>query len=340
MAFSIYFFLVFTLLWRQGLSISAYPEIIKDTQADGTTVGVFLLGDEHHNWFEDAHGFLVLQKPVKVPALASSLLPPAAGHVGPFEAASSSSGAPALGATIAPAAAGVDVPLIGSIAQQNAAAATTTAAPVVAAVPPKLSSQYVYAAVDAQGQAVETPYVVGAVDPLALPASAGVAGPGVNEHLLHQYRRSAAERAQTGRRQARDTSSRPMPPKTGKVTNLVIMVRWADDVFRTDLPTVAQMDVLFNSRAPNNSPSSSATDALSVRDAVLTNSYGQLEVNSVFSDWIDVSISQDEAAQGTSGLVGGNIQNALRYALMVADARLDLAQFDANNDGAVDLVTV
>jgi M6 family metalloprotease-like protein len=59
---------------------------------------------------------------------------------------------------------------------------------------------------------------------------------------------------------------------------------------------MADLDNLFN--GPANS----------LRDVYLKNSYGQLLITSIFSDWITVSMTQAQAAAGQSGLGGGVLQ--------------------------------
>ena len=78
----------------------------------------------------------------------------------------------------------------------------------------------------------------------------------------------------------------------GVVNNLVVMIQWADtDVPDNQLPTVAQMDALFNGPTQ------------SVRDIWSQNSYGQLTVQSTFTGWVKVSVTQFAAAGGNAGRV-------------------------------------
>lgn len=78
----------------------------------------------------------------------------------------------------------------------------------------------------------------------------------------------------------------------GRVNNLVLMIQWADsDSTASQLPTVAQLDPLFNG------------DSQSVRDVWRQYSYGQLNIVSSFTGWIQVSAAAVDVAAGASGRV-------------------------------------
>lgn len=66
--------------------------------------------------------------------------------------------------------------------------------------------------------------------------------------------------------------------------------RWADCPYTTrtattaGLPTVQDLDTIFNG------PSQS------VKDVYLKNSYGKLTINSIFTDWITLDVTEAQAA--------------------------------------------
>jgi M6 family metalloprotease-like protein len=153
---------------------------------------------------------------------------------------------------------------------------------------------------------------------------------------------SAAVRALSARRiggpggptSAEGVAADSVPP-AGAIKNLVVMIRFADHASRP-LPTVADMDVLFN--AVGGHPTLAPTG--SVRDVYLENSYGQMTLNSYVNpgvgDWITVSGTEQYYANGKSG--DSTLWQALREALDTLDNTVDFRDFDSDNDGRIDSI--
>lgn len=120
---------------------------------------------------------------------------------------------------------------------------------------------------------------------------------------------------QSTRRMATDTMTNittPSPPLKGNLTNLIIMIKWANHDNRTDLPTVSQLEELFNHQGPTvNNPTGS------VRDYILANSQGQLAINSIFTDWIQSSYSENYVTKSFTSPI--YLENALLDALRMVE---------------------
>jgi hypothetical protein len=144
------------------------------------------------------------------------------------------------------------------------------------------------------------------------------------------------------------------------------MIRWSNHATRP-LPLVSNLNELFNS-----DNSSARIPTGSVKTYFARNTYNKLRINSTFTGWIRVSMTEaqvcnscairrivynmmhsarnltypliectyPQAAAGNSGLGCCNLHAALREALSRVDAAIDFRRFDANGDGIADLVTV
>jgi hypothetical protein len=82
---------------------------------------------------------------------------------------------------------------------------------------------------------------------------------------------------------------------TGIIKNLVIPIRWSDHGGRV-MPTKADLDVLMNHVGPE-----ARCLTGSVKDVLLENSYGNLEVVSTVVDWVTVGNTEAYYANGVSG---------------------------------------
>lgn len=79
----------------------------------------------------------------------------------------------------------------------------------------------------------------------------------------------------------------------------------------------------------------------SVRDYFLKNSYNQLTVDTIFTDWVTVNVTESTAAQGVSGMnTCCNLEDALLGALAQVDSAIDFTALDSDNNGFVDAITV
>ena len=130
-----------------------------------------------------------------------------------------------------------------------------------------------------------------------------------------------------------------------RLRNLVLMIRFTDHPEST-LPPASDYDTIFNNIGPDE-----VIPSGSIRDVFQFNTYGQILIESVVTGWIAVPYSESEAAgpssfNGGNGCVGtctlGHVRDAIVAALDVVDAgpELDLADFDLDNDGNVDVITV
>lgn len=180
--------------------------------------------------------------------------------------------------------------------------------------------RYVYAARDSLGQLVPTAWEVGKVAPGAK---------GLEKRLLPERRMSGPQKA--GGTSGSTEGPQAVPP-VGTIKNLVVMVRFADHAGRT-LPSAADMEVLFNATSPH----STLAPTGSVKMAYLENSYGQMNLESTVSGWVTVSNTEAYYADGQSGT--SKLWEALREALSILDASMDLRTFDADNNGYIDSIT-
>lgn len=176
---------------------------------------------------------------------------------------------------------------------------------------------YEYARLNPQGKLVGSGLRVGHADPVAA---------GIQKGLLP----SAAAMAQGAKVMNNNVTAQAVPP-LGPVKNLVVLIRFNNHQSRT-LPSVADIDVLFN--APGGDAILAPTG--SVRDVYLENSYGQMQLNSDVSSWIDVSNTEQYYANGQSG--DSTLWEALREALDVLDTTVNFNDYDTDGDGQIDAI--
>lgn len=124
---------------------------------------------------------------------------------------------------------------------------------------------------------------------------------------------------------------------TGNVNVLVVLMRFRDHATRK-LPTAAEIEIIMN--RPGGDPVLAPSG--SFRDFVHENSYRQLDILSHVFGWIDLPETEAYYAGGDSGLSGGRLDEALKYALNHIDqdrkSGLDFATFDRDKDQAVGAV--
>jgi M6 family metalloprotease-like protein len=97
----------------------------------------------------------------------------------------------------------------------------------------------------------------------------------------------------------------------------------------TSKHTMQELDTLFNGLNG------------SVRDIYQKNSYGQLTINSVFTGWIQLNITEAQAANGRLGMSCCSLQNAIRSALDIAQAQgIAFSGLDQNRDGRIDMISI
>jgi M6 family metalloprotease-like protein len=147
-------------------------------------------------------------------------------------------------------------------------------------------------------------------------------------HLLEQINVRGDDPAMPPRRLLQ------LPPVS---KNLVILVRFSNHKTRK-LPSVSDFDTVFN--RPNSSGPLAPTG--SVRDVFLINSYGQFTLDSKVFGWVDLPQTEAYYAAGRSGFGTTQYFEALRFALdaLQKSFNVNFADFDANGDGRVDMVTL
>jgi len=127
--------------------------------------------------------------------------------------------------------------------------------------------------------------------------------------------------------------------------NLVLMIQWSDHT-TTDLQ-VSKYEELFNSASHG-----VHTPTGSVQEYFLNQSYGGLKIESVLSGWQVSTYSERDVAgepqngencNGACSWEGYALQTAIMDAITSYEAEVggaNFAQFDGDNDGYVDMITV
>ena len=125
-------------------------------------------------------------------------------------------------------------------------------------------------------------------------------------------------------------------PSTGQLKNLVVLVRFSNHVGR-DLPTAAELNIVFNHEGNHE-----LAPTGSIRDFLQVNSYGKLTLESKVYGWVDLPETEAYYANGRSGFATKQYMEALHSAMNTVQKNSDinLSEFDGNNDGKVDLVTL
>ena len=195
---------------------------------------------------------------------------------------------------------------------------------------------YVYAKLEASnGTLMPSTMRVGDVDPGQEPdLKPGM--PWTNDTMCSGTRMCENYDVNTRRLRSANASNENRQLVVSNIKNLVIMVRFADHQLRK-LPSQADVDILFNHRGPypNVAPSGS------IRDVYLSNSYGQLDIESKAYGWVTLPQTEAYYAGGKSGLSDVYLE-AVRDALRLVQSQqnVNFREFDADNDGFVDVVTL
>ncbi|HWN95064.1 MAG TPA: M6 family metalloprotease domain-containing protein [Methylomirabilota bacterium] len=189
--------------------------------------------------------------------------------------------------------------------------------------------QYRYATVDAKGALAASPLLVGRDDPRA-------AG-------LPKNARPSAEFISAEREKflAPMHAFAPGPniAPVGTVKNLVILCRFSDHTLGVHTRAPADYDVIFNTAGGD----AVLAPTGSVKDYYREASYGTLILNSTVIAWVTLPQTEAYYGNGTSGLQGSypaNAQGMVRDALNAADPLVNFGQFDSDNDGFVDAITI
>lgn len=193
---------------------------------------------------------------------------------------------------------------------------------------------FVYATLDRENRLQPTIWNVGQIDPRTVGLVPRLLPPRelrpANTHNnLELHRPWLSARPRTGAKIA----------ALGTVRNLVILCKFSDHVFDQHTLPAWNYDVLFNT--PGGDPVLAPTG--SVRDAYLENSYNLVTLQSTVLAWVTLPQTQAYYAGTNSGL-GGDYPNSAKKmvedALALADPLVDFAQFDNDNDGKIDAITI
>jgi hypothetical protein len=113
----------------------------------------------------------------------------------------------------------------------------------------------------------------------------------------------------------------------GTMQNLVVLIRFSDHINR-DLPSASDIGIIMNRRGGDRDLAPTG----SVRDYFLQSSYGNLNVLSTVSPWIDLPETEMYYADRSSGATE-KFEEALRYALDALDEVPDFSFGNFDNDG-------
>ena len=198
----------------------------------------------------------------------------------------------------------------------------------------------VYARLSDDGKLEPTAAEVGKADPRAL---------GLAPRLLPppEQRRADHEPARRLYRPWLNTSKAKAQPDiapAGAIRNLVILCMFSDHTTAAHTRSRADFDTLFN-RAGGD-PAIAPTG--SVRDAYIENSYGIVDLQSTVVAWVTLPETEAYYVGVNNGLPFGdnpsvypnNAQRMVEDALALVDPNVDFGQFDADNDGYIDVITI
>jgi M6 family metalloprotease-like protein len=201
--------------------------------------------------------------------------------------------------------------------------------------------QYVYARLDSGGRLAPTALPVETTNPAAMGLSRGIRPPPATLEALRGQNVRAAPQLQQGA--AAGTAQENALPATvlpsGTVKNLVVLCKFADHVLGTHTRPQADYDILFNNAGSN----ATLAPTGSVKDYFREASYGVLTLQSTVVVWVTLpQIESYYAAgkDGTSGTYPRNAQGMVRDALNLVDPLVDFGQFDQDNDGYIDSISI
>lgn len=141
-------------------------------------------------------------------------------------------------------------------------------------------------------------------------------------------------RAWKDKKTKKNKSNRRLFGQAVTMPNLVLPMLWSDHTQRT-VPSKADIEVLFNNAGP-----ATLAPSGSIKDLYKVISYDSLELDSTVVDWVTIDNTEAHYSGGDRGL-NGVIRGAIIYALDQLDAaNFDFAQFDDDNDGWIDGLTL
>ena len=195
-------------------------------------------------------------------------------------------------------------------------------------------NRFIYGTFDSQNQLAPTIWNAGEIDPRIL---------GLVPHMLPPPERRPAN-LNHGLQLHRPWLAEPRNKQAkiaalGDVLNLVILCKFSDHVFGTHTRAREDYDVLFNQ--PGGDPVLAPTG--SVRDAYLENSYNLVTLQSTVLAWVTLPQSQAYYAGTNTGL-GADYPNSaskmVEDALALVDPLVNFGQFDNDNDGYIDAISI
>ena len=195
---------------------------------------------------------------------------------------------------------------------------------------------YVYAMLDAQGLLAPTGVAVGSINPAAAGLTKGMLP--VPEKM--QELRLQAQGGPVNR--AADLPQGVLP--VGNVKNLVILCKFSNHVFGTHTRDRGDYDILFNQVGGH----ATLAPTGSVKDYYTEVSYGTMTLNSTVIAWVTLPQTEAYYANNSCGIgkvnpIGAFPQNAqgmVRDALAAADGLVNFGDFDTDNNGYVDAITI
>lgn len=197
---------------------------------------------------------------------------------------------------------------------------------------------YVYAQLDERGWLSPTGLVVGRDDPEAAGVRTGVFP---KPEAVRAFRQQELARrvAGSGVQGAAATNAAPpsMIAPVGAIKNLVVLCQFSDHD-STKTRAREDYDVVFNTIGGD--PTLAPTG--SVKDYFTETSYGTVTLNSTVVAWVTLPNTEAYYANGQhgTGSYPTNAQRMVYDALNLADPLVNFGDFDADNNGFIDAITI
>jgi M6 family metalloprotease-like protein len=196
---------------------------------------------------------------------------------------------------------------------------------------------YVYARLDENGWLSPTALMVGRDDPQAAGVRPGVFPSRQSVQTFRQ--REIARRVAGSGVQGMSLNSAPpnLIAATGTIKNLVVLCQFSDHD-STKIRPPEDYNVVFNTIGGD--PTLAPTG--SVKDYFTETSYGTVTLNSTVLAWVTLPNTEAYYANGQHG-TGSYPTNAQRMvfdALNLVDPLVNFGEFDADNDGFIDAITI
>ena len=193
---------------------------------------------------------------------------------------------------------------------------------------------YLYGQLDGAGKLVAGNLMVGKGSPVSL---------GISKRLLpapaQREKRKAGPAPVNGEGAAAAPPAPPLlVPPAGTVKNLVVLCRFSNHTLGVHTRAEADYDTIFNTVGGD----ATLAPTGSVKDYYTENSYGAMTLQSTVTVWVTLPQTEAYYANGFDG-TGSYPQNAQRMvedALALVDASVNFGQFDQDNDGFIDAISV